>query len=45
MLRTITVGNHIQIQGLLVKTLANGRLVISVGDRKYEGQPVQRRTN
>ena len=41
MLRTITVGSHVQIQGLLVRTLENGRVVISVGDREYEGKPVK----
>lgn len=42
MLRTISVGTHVQVQGILVKTLANGRLVVSVGDREFEGTPVTR---
>jgi len=42
MLRTISVGTHVQVQGILVKTLANGRLVVSVGDREFEGAPVTR---
>jgi len=42
MLKTITVGNHVQVQGLFVKTLANGRVVVSVGDREFEGRPVSR---
>ena len=42
MLRTITVGSHVQIQGLLVRTLDNGKVVISVGDREFEGKPVVR---
>jgi len=42
MLRTITVGNHVQIQGLLVRTLENGKVVISVGNREFEGKPVSR---
>jgi len=42
MLRTITVGSHVQIQGLLVRTLDNGNVVVAVGDRKYEGKPVSR---
>lgn len=40
MLRTITVGSHVQIQGLFVKTLANGKVVVSVGNREFEGKPV-----
>jgi hypothetical protein len=42
MLRTITVGNHVQIQGLLVRTLENGKVVVAVGTREFEGKPVTR---
>lgn len=42
MLRTITVGTHVQVQGLLVRTLENGNLIVAVGDREYQGQPVKR---
>lgn len=42
MLRTITVGTHVQIQGLFVKALENGKVVVSVGSREYEGHPVKR---
>lgn len=45
MLRTIAVGNHIQIQGRLVKTLENGRVVISVDDRQFEGKPITPRVS
>jgi len=45
MLRTISVGNHIQIQGLLVKTLDNGRVVVSVGSEHFEGRPIKCRKN
>lgn len=45
MLRTITVGNYVQIQGLFVKELENGRVVVSVDDRLYEGKPVVKRPN
>ena len=31
MLRTIAIENHVQIQGLLVRTLDNGKVVVSVG--------------
>lgn len=41
MLRTITIGTHVQVQGLLVRTLEDGKVVVSVGEREYEGKPVQ----
>jgi hypothetical protein len=40
MLRTITLGSCVSVQGLLVRSLENGRLVIRVGERIYEGMPV-----
>ena len=40
MLRTITIGSCVSVQGLLVKKLDNGKIVIRVGDRIYEGVPV-----
>jgi hypothetical protein len=40
MLRTITLGSCVSVQGLLVKKLDNGKIVIRVGDRIYEGMPV-----
>lgn len=42
MLRTITVGTHIQIQGLFVRTLENGKVVVSVGEQEFQGNPVKR---
>lgn len=42
MIRTITVGSCVSIQGLLVKQLDNGQLVIRVGDRLYQGSAVPR---
>lgn len=42
MLRTITVGNHIQVQGLFVRSLENGKVIVSIGERQYQGQPVER---
>jgi len=42
MLRTITVGTHVQIQGLFVRTLDNGKVIVAVGEREYEGKPVTR---
>ena len=40
MLRTINVGNYLSIQGQFVKTLADGRITVRVGDRIYTGRPV-----
>jgi hypothetical protein len=40
MLRTIQIGSCVSVQGLLIKTLSDGRVVIRVGDRVYEGLPV-----
>lgn len=40
MLRTIILGSCVSVQGLLVKKLDNGKIVIRVGDRIYEGMPV-----
>ena len=40
MLRTIQIGSCVSVQGLLVKQLDNGKVVIRVGDRIYEGVPV-----
>lgn len=40
MLRTIIVGSCVSVQGLLVRQLANGRMIVRVGERFYEGRPV-----
>jgi len=42
MLRTITVGSHVQIQGLFVRALENGKVIVAVGNREYEGKPINR---
>jgi hypothetical protein len=42
MLRTIIIGSCVSVQGLLVKQLENGKIVVSVGNRTYEGSPVTR---
>jgi hypothetical protein len=42
MFQTITLGTCVSVQGLLVERLPNGRVVIRVGDRTYEGKPVIR---
>lgn len=40
MLKTITLGTCISVQGTFVKSLANGRIVVRVGERIFEGRPV-----
>ncbi|MDF0601626.1 hypothetical protein P1J78_12850 [Psychromarinibacter sp. C21-152] len=40
MLRTITIGSCVSVQGLLVKTLPNGSVSVRVGDKIFTGRPV-----
>ena len=40
MIKTITVGNYISVQGLWVRTLADGRVVVRVGQQEYVGRPI-----
>jgi hypothetical protein len=40
MLRTISVGSCVSIQGLMVATWPDGRVSIRVDDRTYTGYPV-----
>ena len=40
MLTTIAIGTCVSIQGMLVKRLANGHVVVRDGDRIYSGRPV-----
>jgi hypothetical protein len=40
MLRTITVGSCVSIQGLFVEALPNGKIAVKVGDTVYAGRPV-----
>ena len=40
MLRTITLGTHVSVQGIFVKALTNGKIVVRVGERMFEGFPV-----
>jgi len=42
MLRTIAVGSCVSIQGLLVRTLSDGKLVIKVDEKLFVGFPVNR---
>jgi hypothetical protein len=40
MLRTIAIGEHVSVQGLLVGNTADGRVMIKVGDKIFTGFPV-----
>lgn len=42
MIQTVTIGSCVQIQGMFVRKLDNGKVVISVDNREYEGMPVKR---
>jgi hypothetical protein len=42
MLRTIEVGSCMSVQGLVVRQMDDGRVVVRVGDRQYTGHPVNR---
>ncbi|MES2845863.1 MAG: hypothetical protein V4747_12605 [Pseudomonadota bacterium] len=40
MLRTITLGSCVSVQGLLVAQLADGKIVIKVDEKTFVGYPV-----
>ncbi|WP_425100784.1 hypothetical protein [Tropicibacter sp. S64] len=40
MLRTVILGSCVSVQGLLEKTLPDGRITVRVGDRIFTGLPV-----
>lgn len=40
MLKTIITGSRVLVQGILVKTLNNGKVAVRIGDRIYVGSPV-----
>ncbi len=42
MLRTITLGSCISVQGTFVKTMPDGRVVVKVDDTVFSGKPVVR---
>ena len=44
MLRTIMIGTCVSVQGLLVRQLDDGRVVVRVDDRIYQGLPVPSRS-
>ena len=43
MLRTITLGSCVSVQGVFVKDMPDGRIVVKVDDNTYSGKPVTRK--
>lgn len=43
MLRTITLGSCVFVQGIFVRKLGNGRIVVSVDNREFIGLPVEKK--
>ena len=39
MVRTITLGSCVSVQGLFVNTLPDGRIVVRVGGQEFSGWP------
>lgn len=40
MLRTITLGSTVSIQGIFVRSLDDGRIEVRVDDKSFTGKPV-----
>ncbi|MCI2400096.1 hypothetical protein [Aliiroseovarius subalbicans] len=40
MMRTIVLGSCVSVQGLFVRELKGGKIVVRVGERLYQGYPV-----
>ena len=40
MLRTITIGSAISVQGIFVRALPDGRIIVKVGEALFSGKPV-----
>lgn len=43
MLRTIILGSCVSVQGIYVRTLPDGRVLVRVGSREFAGMPVIQR--
>ena len=42
MLRTITIGSTVSVQGMFVRALPDGRITVRVGSSVYSGGPVSK---
>jgi len=40
MLQTITIGSYISVQGLLVRHLPDGKMIVRVDDKQFVGTPI-----
>ncbi|MEM6304951.1 MAG: hypothetical protein AAF744_09530 [Pseudomonadota bacterium] len=43
MLRTVTLGSCVSVQGIFVKNMPDGRIVVKLDDQTYTGTPVIRK--
>lgn len=43
MLRTITLGSCVSVQGTFVRALPDGRITVRVGDNVFSGNPVSKK--
>lgn len=41
MVRAVVLSSHVTVQGVYVRTLSDGRVVVRVGQRQYAGTPVE----
>ncbi|WP_280817677.1 MULTISPECIES: hypothetical protein [Parasedimentitalea] len=41
MLRTITMGSCVSVQGTYVRALPDGKIAVKVGQKVYEGRPIK----
>lgn len=42
MVKTITLGDYISVQGIWVRNLVDGRMVVRVGRKEFVGRPVRK---
>jgi hypothetical protein len=42
MMRSITLGKYISVQGMFVREASAGKIVVSVGEKTFEGTPVHK---
>ncbi|WP_225028729.1 hypothetical protein [Xinfangfangia pollutisoli] len=40
MLRTISIGDYVSVQGLMVGSTTDGRVMVKVGEKVFTGVPV-----
>lgn len=40
MLKTVTMGSCVSVQGIFVRALTNGKVLVRVGKDLYEGTPI-----